>query len=60
MKELIKSHKFFMHESQHYIMGNWSKYEPLIKQGSWNKKKWEYLKGFIPAYFRFMKLSIKG
>ena len=62
LKEIIDGHKFFCRKSQHYIMGNWNEYEEWVNQHPqkpfWNKEKWRYTIGFIPAYLRFMYLTI--
>lgn len=64
MLKLIKAHKFFCRKSQHYIMDNWNCYEKWVsldgagKGYKFNKRKLYYYKNFIPAYFKFMYLSI--
>ncbi len=35
-------------------MGNWSEYESVFN----NQNKRDWVKGYIPAYFRYMKYSI--
>ena len=62
IKQIIKAHKFFFRKSQHYIMGDWNSYQewfPAELGYSFNKKKWRYVTGFIPAYIKFMWFSIK-
>lgn len=54
IKYLIKQSKWFHRKSQHYIMGNWSEYESVFN----NQNKRDWVKGYIPAYFRYMKYSI--
>ena len=56
--KIIEMHKFFIRKSQHYIMGNWYRYEHWIKNGSLNKNKLRYITGLVPAYIKFMYLSI--
>ncbi len=44
-------------------MGDWNSYEEWFdpKNGyKFNKQKWRYITGFLPAYFKFMWLSIRG
>jgi hypothetical protein len=58
---LIESHTFFCRKSQHYILGDWDCYVPWFKNGcgEFNKEKLRFYMGFIPAYFRFMRLEIE-
>ena len=63
MNEVIKAHKFFCRKSQHYIIGDWNHYQPWWKDPNrfrdFNWAKFSYYKRFIPAYIKFMYLSIK-
>ena len=52
LKFLSDSHRFFCRESQHYVLGNWSCY---IED---RREVRKYRMDFLPAYFRFMRLSI--
>jgi len=68
INEIVKAHQFFCRKSQHYIMGNWNSYERWFskwdrKNGGYhstnfNQRKWRYITGFIPAYLKFMYLSV--
>ncbi len=61
MKEIIEAHKFFMRKSQHYILGDWTEYQEWITNDlKWNGQLWRYYTGFIPAYIRFMWLTIRN
>ena len=53
MKDIADSHRFFIRESQHYVLGNWSIYVPF-------RKKIKYYLRYPMAYLRFMWLGLKG
>ena len=53
IKYLIKSHRFFGRESQHYILGNWKEY---IKD---KKAIRDYNLRYPKAYIKFMWFSFK-
>lgn len=59
LTKIIEGHRFFCRKSQFYIMGNWNEYEEWIDPGGkFNERKWRYMSGFLPAYFRFMWYSL--
>ena len=65
LKDIVDGHKFFFHHSQHYVMGNWNEYEDWFfkwdeEKGiyGYNFTKLRYTLGFIPAYLRFMRLTV--
>ena len=52
---IIKFHKFFVRESQHYILGNWIEY-----MNPNDERVKNYKSGFLRAYIKFMLLSLDG
>ena len=50
IKYLLKMHRFFVRQSQHYILGNWAEY-CSVKQ----KKESRYYRRYPSAYLRFMR-----
>ena len=58
IRKMIDAHKFFCRKSQHYVLGNWTEYQKLLENGRWNERLFSYYVGFLPAYFRFMMLSL--
>ena len=60
MKRLLAAHRFFCRQSQHYILGNWNCYERWWrKDGSFNRRKWEFVTGFPVAYIKFMYYTLR-
>ena len=52
--KFIELSRWFNRKSQHYILGNWAEYTPLL----WNfKKKAAYYKRYPIAYVKFMWYS---
>lgn len=42
-------------------MGDWNEYQewfPAENGYNFNKRKWRYVTGFVPAYIKFMYLTI--
>jgi len=63
IKRLLEGHKFFTKKSQHYIMGDWNKYQewfPTENGLKFNKNKYLYYKNYIPAYVKFMWMTLRN
>lgn len=60
--EMVKSYKFFVRKSQHYMLGNWSKYESknywfnTLAYPEKAKQYRQYLIGYQKALIKFMWL----
>ena len=58
--KFIELSKWFNRKSQHYILGNWSRYVPLINMTNENFFNWvkiDYYRRYPMAWLKFMKYS---
>jgi hypothetical protein len=58
IRRVVAAHQFFCQKSQHFVLGNWSQYVPLIKNWSLNRRKLNYLLYFPVAYTKFMYYTL--
>ena len=57
LRHLINAHRFFCRKSQHYVLGNWWKYE--VNWLGWpTKEAWLFALRFPIAYVKFMIWAI--
>lgn len=57
LKHLMQAHCFFCRQSQHYVLGNWWKYETNYL-GWPTTKAWRFALRFPIAYVKFMSFAV--
>jgi hypothetical protein len=56
-RHMLESHRFFCHQSQHFVLGNWWEYE--VNDLGWpTKKAWMFVLRFPVAYAKFMYWAV--